>query len=74
MLSPCCILRVGPLEADAEKESAADPQGDFWGSTSNKRGGVEAGWAEEIELQCRLSKALANPSGNLVVVRVSFPS
>lgn len=23
MRSPCCILRVGPLEADAEKESAA---------------------------------------------------
>lgn len=72
MLSPCCILRVGPLEADAEKESAARLF--FWGSTSNKRGGVEAGWAEEIELQCRLSKALANPSGNLVVVRVSFPT
>lgn len=38
------------------------------------RGGIEAGCAEEIELQLQAQQSLANPTGNLVVVRVSFPS
>lgn len=73
---PCFLLaiclRTGPLEADSEKQCGF--QGVYWGTASIRRGGMEADWAEETELQGRLSKALASqPCGDLVVVRVSFP-
>ena len=62
---PCFLLavclRMGPPEADSEKEFGF--QGVYQGSACTRRGGVEADWAEEIELQGGLGKALANPVG-----------
>lgn len=62
MFSLCCVSEWGLPVADAKEESGF--QTVYQESTSIKRGGIEAGWTEEIELQAQQRET----TGKLVVV------